>query len=200
MQIALVQTSLTSSYKTSTMDKAAFDEYVENRYKGQMKYYSEASKKNQTKYRKFQWILIVLSAATPILAALNEKPIKINNHSYTFDLQIFVIVIAAIVAILTTGLKTFGYQELWLTYRTTYEKLKPEIYYHDFGVGPYSENGVDKNSLFVARIEAILDAEHNKWPPAKKLREEGNKDKEEQGSTGSLEVGNSESSTPKNII
>jgi len=53
------------------MDKAAFDDYVESRYKKQMEIYSKASAKNQKKYKRFQWILIILSALTPVLAALS---------------------------------------------------------------------------------------------------------------------------------
>jgi len=165
------------------MDKAAFDDYVENRYQKQMEYYSKSSSKNQKKYKQFQWILIVLSAATPVLAALSGKSIKFNGVLYSLDLQILVIVVSAIVAILTTGLKTFGYQELWANYRSTYEKLKHEIYYYNFSVGPYSEKGINRESLFVTRVETILDAEHNQWPPAKKLQENPNKPEDKESST-----------------
>ena len=89
------------------MDNATFEDYVQNRYEKQVEFYSEKATSNQHKYKRFQWILIILSAATPVLAALNEKPFKFNNHSYSIDLQIFVIVISAIVAILTTGFKNF---------------------------------------------------------------------------------------------
>src|SRR4029078_6576152 len=90
-------------------------------------------------------------------------------------IQILLVVVSSIVAILTTGLKTFQYQELWAIYRTTYEQLKPEIYYYEFRIGPYAAEGVDKESLFVSRVEAILNKEHVQWPPAKKIQEESNK-------------------------
>src|SRR4030095_2908153 len=117
------------------MDNEVFREYVENRYKNQMSYYSKASDKNQNKYKQFQWVLIILSALTPILAAFIDRwP----------DLQIPVVIISAIVAIITAGLKTFQYQEMWVNYRATNELLKPEIYYYNFSVGPYGEEGIDK--------------------------------------------------------
>ena len=147
------------------MDKEAFAKYLEDRYYNQLNYYDRASMKNQKKYRRFQWILIILSALTPVLAALDGK---------WFSLQIAVIVVSAIVAILTTGLKTFQYQELWVTYRATHEQLKPEYHYYSFNVGPYSQAGVDKEAMFVSRIETILDKEHQGWPPAKKIREDRN--------------------------
>ena len=147
------------------MDKEAFNEYLEKRYYDQMNYYDKASGKNQKRYRRFQWILIVLSALTPVLAALDGK---------WFSLQIAVIVVAAVVAILTTGLKTFQYQELWVNYRATQEQLKPEIHYYNFDVGPYGAKDIDKEALFISRIEAILDKEHQGWPPAKKIRDDRN--------------------------
>jgi uncharacterized protein DUF4231 len=99
------------------------------------------------------------------------------NKKLTQFSSLFVVVISSIVAILTTALKTFNYQELWVTYRSTHEKLKPEIYYYNFNVGEYGKSGVDKESLFVSRIESLLSAEHSVWPPAKKLNDgESNKE------------------------
>ena len=120
-----------------------------------MAYYHRMAGKNQKKYKQFQWTLIILSAITPILAAFMERwP----------QLQLFVVIISAIVAILTAGLKTFQYQELWVNYRTTMEQLKPEYHYYSFGVGSYAEEGIDREMLFVSRIETILDKEHVDWP------------------------------------
>ncbi|MHC1778222.1 MAG: DUF4231 domain-containing protein [Lentimicrobium sp.] len=147
------------------MDREAFSHYLENRYEGQMNYYKSANRKNQTRYRQFQWTLIVLSAIAPVITAL------ITRWPH---LQIAAVVVTALVAILTTGLKTFQYQELWANYRAIFEQLKPEIHYYNFSVGPYGAAGVDKESLFVARVETILDKEHQGWPPAKKIREDQN--------------------------
>ena len=147
------------------MDSKTFNEYLENRYYDQLKYYEKSSGLNQKKYKNFQWVLIILSALTPVLAAINIE---------SFETQYIVVVVSAIVAILTTGMKTFQFQELWATYRATSEQLKPEIHYYNFNVGPYGKQGVDKESLFISRVEAILDKEHQGWPPAKKLRDDRN--------------------------
>lgn len=101
----------------------------------------------------------------------------------TVHMNIIVVIISSIVAILTTGLKTFNYQETWVTYRSTYEKLKPKIHYYDFNIGPYGINGVDKESLFVTRVEALLSEEHTQWPATKKLLENTNKEKSKEGIT-----------------
>jgi hypothetical protein len=144
------------------MDSETFQNYLDNRYYEQLNYYRNSSGKNQKKYRYFQWALIILSASTPVLAALNSD----------IGLQYLVVGVSAIVAILTTGLKTFQYQELWANYRATAEQLKPEIHYYNFNVGPYGVACVDKEALFISRVEAILDKEHQGWPPAKKLRDD----------------------------
>jgi hypothetical protein len=156
------------------MDENAFKSYVDERYNEQMKYYSDASAKNQKKYKRYQWILIVLSALTPVIAALNGLSVKFKPDSQpiSLNLSLVVVVISSIVAILTTSLKTFNYLELWITYRASCEKLKPEIHYYHFNVGDYGKPGVDKESLFVSRVEALLDTEHAQWPAARKLQED----------------------------
>jgi hypothetical protein len=164
------------------MDKAAFDDYVANRYIKQMEYYSKTSAKNQKKYKLFQWTLIILSALTPVLAALSGVTWSHDQETHNIGpqlIQILLVVVSSIVAILTTGLKTFQYQELWAIYRTTYEQLKPEIHYYEFSIGPYGAAGVDKESLFVSRVEAILNKEHVQWPPAKKIQDAQDKQKPE---------------------
>ncbi len=143
------------------MDSATFAEYLEKRYQDQLNYYEKASGKNQKKYKFFQWTLIILSTLTTIMAAL--------PRSDKFDLQYVVVFTAALVTILTSALKTFQYQELWVNYRSIIEQLKPEIYYYHFNAGDYGQAGIDKESLFVTRVESILSKEHDAWPVYKKL-------------------------------
>ncbi len=148
------------------MGTIAFNEYLEKRYYDQLKFYHDASGKNQKRYKTFQWVLIILSTLTTILAALPKNE--------NFDIQFVVVLSAASVAISTAGLKTFQYQELWVNYRSTIEQLKPEIYYNNFNVGDYGLPGIDKESTFVFRVEQILNKEHDGSPAAKKLQEQSN--------------------------
>jgi hypothetical protein len=151
------------------METAAFIEYLDKRYKGQLEHYSAASRKNKKRYNNFQWILIILSTLTTILAAL--PPIKIKGTEINL-LQYVVVVTAGLVAILTAGLKTFKYEELWVNHRSTTEQLKPEIYKYQFNVGGYGIPGVDKETLFVSEVEEILAKEHDSWPMYKKLKDQ----------------------------
>ena len=160
------------------MDKAAFNDYLEKRYYDQLKYYSSASKKNQKRYKNIQWILIILSTVTTILAALPS-----TDH---FDFKYLIVVTAALVTILTSGLKTFQYQELWVNYRSTMEQLKPEIYYYNFGVGDYGKPGADKECIFVSRVEQILSKEHTEWPAVKKLKDQETQQQQQQEDPGKV--------------
>ena len=155
------------------MEKVAFSEYLEKRYYDQLNWYEKTAAKNKKKYKYFQWLLIIMSTATTIFAALQ----KCDNPYLHF----MVLGSAALVTILSSALKTFQYQELWVSYRTTIEQLKPEIYYYQFNAGEYGREGVDKETLFVARIESILSKEHDAWPIFKKLKSPDGKEDSKEG-------------------
>lgn len=181
------------------MDKATFEKYLKDRYYDQMNYYDRKSGFNQKRYRNFQWLLIVLSAITPVIAALQGSAIFGTDgvmKSFGDNLQVVVIITSGIVAVLTAALKTFQYQELWVSYRLTQELLKPELYYYQFGIGPYAEAGVDKESLFVSRVESILDKEHSGWPPSKKSGDNTNGGEQTNTETGATTIEN-QSQNPK---
>lgn len=140
-----------------TMDEAVFKDYLENRYNDQLQWYDKKAQQNQRRYKRLQWGVIVLAATAPVLAALDGQWVS---------LKIPVVVISALVAVLTTALKTFNYQELWIAYRTTHETLKPELHLFRSGTGPY-EGVVDPQALFVVRVEAALGREHSEWLTAR---------------------------------
>lgn len=142
------------------MDQKVFDDYLVNRYEDQISYYEKASAKNQKKYKNYQWLLIILSTLTTILAALPSDKL---------DLKYLIVISAGVVTILSSVLKTFQYQELWISYRSTIEQLRPELFYYKFNVGDYGQADIDKETLFVTRIEGILGKERESWPIYKQL-------------------------------
>lgn len=148
------------------MENTQFNEYLEKRYFNQLDYFKKASGENQKQYKNFQWILIILSTATTILASLPTD----------FGLQYYVVATAGIVTILTAGLKTFQYQELWINYRSTAEELKPQIYYYKLNIGKYGKPGTNKEALFVETIENILNKERSSWQSIKNPAEQPAKD------------------------
>jgi hypothetical protein len=153
------------------MNETEFKKYVDSRYQDQMDYYHKEVAKNRKMYKRCQWVLIILSALTPVFAALSKL------KAGPVDFNMIVIIVSSVVAILTTALKTFNYQELWIVNRSTYEKLKPEMHYYTFNAGPYSAAGVDKEAVFVSRVETILDSEHKQWPVSKSLKTNPGKSK-----------------------
>ena len=151
------------------MDQKVFAEYLEKRYHDQINYYERASGKNQKKYKNYQWLLIILSTLTTILAALPEA----------FYLKYVVVVTAGLVTIFTAALKTFQYQELWTNYRSTIEDLKPEWYYYLFNIKEhgYGAEGIDNETKFVENVETILKGEHKNW--STKMNSANSKQQEE---------------------
>lgn len=156
------------------MDNAKFQDYIKNRYEDQMNWYDRKASQNQKEYKKWTRIVIILSALTPIVAALDAKSIALAIASENSSdllaqiIKIILITISAIVAIGTTTLKTFRYHELWISYRETCERLRSEKYLFDARLGIYSQPRINLRAAFVEQIEAALMKEHSGWVSASK--------------------------------
>lgn len=139
------------------MNKDDFQKYIDEKYYDQIKWYDEKSEKNKNLYEKFQFGLIIFSAITPVLIAIQMDPI-ISSY-----LKWFPIITSVFVAILASVLKTFKYQENWLNYRTISETLKKEIHFYNGNIDDY--DGVeDKEALFIGRVESIISREkYTSW-------------------------------------
>lgn len=138
------------------MNSQDFGKYLKERYYPQIDWYDKKAEQNKHKYIVLQWSIIIFSAITPIIIALDlVKPIPI--------------IISSIVAILTTGIKTFKFQENWINYRTTCETLKKEIYFYNAGTNEYA-NVKDKEAKFVERVESLISRENTFWLTTSKKR------------------------------
>ena len=133
------------------MEKEDFQKYLTERYENQIDWYDKKSMWNQKMYRYFQWSVIILATITPVLVAI--APEKTRWLTVT---------IAALVAIGTTILKTFKYQENWINYRTTCETLRKEIHFYKAGLGDYRDSE-DREALFVERVESLISRENTMW-------------------------------------
>ena len=143
------------------MDQGAFSEYLENRYKSQMSWYDKKSKLNQKIYIAFQWPLLILSAATPVLVGINIELLQ------GLELRQAAVITSLCVAILTTAIHTFKYHENWIAYRAAHENLKREIHYYTARVGEYNHID-DREALFVERIERYISSEYLAWQDVQK--------------------------------
>ena len=153
------------------MDQTTFSKYVEDRYVDQVNWYDGKARENQTKYRRLQWVLIILAAMTPALIELdlNELIGKGFGHLAT--------VTAGVVAILTAAMKTFKYQENWINYRTTCEALRREKYYLDGAIGEY-KNTANKEALFIERAEGLMARENTLWISTQKSDSKSEKEQQ----------------------
>ena len=138
------------------MDKEKFQKYLKERYYDQIKWYDIKSSKCQKWYEIFQWALIIFSAMTPALIAIEWK------LSLFSTLKWLPIITSIFVAILTSALKTFKLQENWISYRTTCETLKKEIHFYEANVDEYTDIK-DKEALFVKRVENLISRENTLW-------------------------------------
>ena len=133
------------------MNNEDFQKFVKERYEDQVNWYDEKSIWYQKMYSRFQWSVIILSAITPVLVAIASGKTRWLP-----------IVISTLVAIGTTSLKTFKYQENWINYRTTCETLKKEIHFYNTGIGDYKD-AENRKSTFVERVEALISRENTMW-------------------------------------
>ena len=140
-----------------------FEEYLEKRYEEQIKWYNKKSSQNKRYYQWFQWIIIVISSALPVLVA--AMPARF---------ELITISLSIILAITTSALKIFKFQENWLNYRTVAETLEKEKHYYNIGAIEYAA-AEDKKQLFVERVEALISRENSLWMAAHRKKE----DKEE---------------------
>ena len=146
------------------MNPEDFQKYLKERYEDQINWYDKKSIWNQKMYRRFQWIVIVLSAITPVLVAIVAIRPEVKGTSW------LAVGISALVAIGTTSLKTFKYQENWINYRTTCETLKKEIHFYKAGIIEYKD-AEDPEGLFVERVESLISRENTMWLMAQKPKE-----------------------------
>jgi len=143
------------------MDKEKFQKYLKERYCDQIDWYDRKSLQNQKWYKRLQWSLIILAAMTPALIAIG-----VCFSGIPF-LKWVPVITSVLVAILTSTLKIFKFQENWINYRTTCETLKKEIHYYDAGIGDYADTG-DKEALFVERVENLISRENTLWISVRK--------------------------------
>ena len=143
------------------MEADKFEEYLKERYEHQVEWYDKKSSHHKWYYQCFQWGAIVISASVPALI------VSMPEKWFTVGLSI-------VLAIATTALKTFKFQENWVNYRTIAETLKKEKHYYDVGTIEYA-TAEDKEQLFVERVETLILSENTLWMAIQTKKE----DKEE---------------------
>ena len=125
--------------------------YFEERLDGQMKFYSKKSAEFQKEYYRLSIAAIVINAVVPVMA------IGIDSEG---ALKYVIAAFSAAASILSSILLLRKPKEIWLKYRSTYEKLKKEKILFLTGSGKYKTCTEDD---FIQACEQIMEAEHIDW-------------------------------------
>ena len=135
------------------MTDEQFDEYLKERYQYQINYYGAKAGWNKRMYNWLQWSVIIVSAVMPVLvvSTTENKYIKWATAGLSLTL-----------AIGTSALKAFKFQENWLNYRQLAETLKQENYFYEAELGSYA-TAADKRAMFVDHVESLISLENAIW-------------------------------------
>jgi len=144
------------------MTDEQFDEYLSERYRDQINYYGSKAGWNKRMYNWFQWSVIVFSAVLPVLVVSTFEKDYIKWATAGLSL---------LLAIGTSALKAFKFQENWMNFRQMAETLKQEKYFHEAELGPYA-NAPDKRATFVDRVESLISRENAIWINVHQQKEE----------------------------
>ncbi len=147
------------------MEEEEFEKYLKQRYECQVRWYDKSSSRNKRYSQIFQWTAIIISASVPVLVTL------IPTWKWV---PIITIILSIILAITTAALKTFKFEENWISYRTVAESLKKEKYYYDAGAIEYA-TAEGKKRLFVERVEALISSENTLWMAIQTKKEDKEK-------------------------
>ncbi len=133
--------------------KITSEDYLKNRLDEQIEWYGKKSVWNQKCFKRLRLVEIVAAAMIPFLTA------------YISDdgdwLKWVVGGLGLIIAVFSGIAGLYKFQENWLTYRSSAERLIQERYLFSTGAEPY--DGDNPFKLLVKRVEATLAHENKQW-------------------------------------
>lgn len=134
------------------MSDQEFQEYLNTRYQDLLSFYDRRSVQNKRGFRALSLFVIVTSG---LLAPLIGTGVLADRRMIGALLSASIVVASAMLA-------HFQFNENWLSYRATWDALQREPHLRNARIGDY-EDAVDRNSLFVKRVEAISAREGGDW-------------------------------------
>jgi hypothetical protein len=119
------------------------------RLENQITWYSDKSQSNQRWFKALKACQIVIAAAIPVAVAL--------------DADAAVGAVGGGLIVVLEGLQQMEqYQQNWITYRATCERLKHEKFLFAAHVGPYA-TAPRPEALLAERVEGLVSQEHDAW-------------------------------------
>jgi hypothetical protein len=119
------------------------------RLEEQIAWYDGKSQSDQRVYKAMKVCQIVTAAAIPIAASISA-PIWVAGVG------------GALIVVIEGIQQLMQYQQNWITYRATCERLKHEKFLYLSHAGPYAA-ALDPDVLLAERVESLVSQEHAAW-------------------------------------
>jgi uncharacterized protein DUF4231 len=119
------------------------------RVRDQIGWYDRESQENQRWFKRLKVTEIVTAAAIPFAASVSAPAWAIGGGG-------------ALIVVLESLQQLQQYQQNWITYRATCERLKHEQFLFLAHAGPYA-SALDPEALLAERVEALVSQEHAAW-------------------------------------
>ncbi len=140
------------------------EDYIKQRLQDQIDWYDRKSKLNQNWFKRLQVISIIASGSIPFLTGYITDS--------TGGVKVLVGSLGLVVAVITSVLGLFKFQENWLAYRTTSETLKHEKFLFITNSEPYDQE--ESFKLLVQRVEGLISKENSSWNKYMKIEKKRN--------------------------
>jgi hypothetical protein len=126
---------------------------MNTRLEKQIKWYDSKANTAHKRYKCLQTIEIITATLIPLLSGY-------TTHIF---FAVLVGILGSVIAIIGSIIKLNKYQEIWIEYRSTCEKLKYQKYLYITNCAPYNDADETKENLFVRTIEGIITSENYHW-------------------------------------
>ncbi|HEU5105998.1 MAG TPA: DUF4231 domain-containing protein [Solirubrobacterales bacterium] len=122
---------------------------AEARLEEQIRWYDGKSQADQRTYKALKICQLATAAAIPVAA--------------TGSISDWIVGAAGALIVVLEGVQQLmQYQQNWITYRATCERLKHEKFLHLAHAGPYA-TAADPDVLLAERVEGLVSQEHAAW-------------------------------------
>lgn len=120
------------------------------RLQEQIGWYDRKSGHSQRWFKGLKVGQIVIAAAIPVMASISESPAWLIGGA------------GALIVVIEGLQQLMQYQQNWIAYRSTCERLKHEQYLFLARAGPYAAAPAPE-ALLAERIEGLVSQEHAAW-------------------------------------
>lgn len=141
--------AVTDEVATEQRQDGLSDAPAQARVRDQIGWYDRKSQENQRWFKRMKVCEIVTAAAIPFAASVSAPVALVGGGG-------------ALIVVLESLQQLQQYQQNWITYRATCERLKHEQFLFLAEAGPYA-SASDPEALLAERVEGLVSQEHAAW-------------------------------------